>query len=322
VHVFRAPTLTSLHDRLTERMAFATRDKLDVCTSVDVQLHNVVAETPSMEWDFDLKRLWLTEGRWSMMARQYIDPEALDTWVEACADRLTGKRRGIATLRTKTVQQRMSGNGMTRRWGSCMLALTYRSSPTPQVTLHSRTTYLGYIGALDLQIAYSAGSMVADRLGHDMEDVKFVWMVDMAQYHGFKSLAFLLGDPTMRARLLDTEGYPSSQYPALKISRSWLTRIEGMDGMHGKDAILYGDMTYNTYRRVRRRYHAEVLGVDHAMQYEGGEGPHRESDGRRYHPLPSVRASALDLSVLRRPEDITEGADLVDGGSYDEDEDI
>lgn len=320
MHVFRAPTLTSLHDKMTERMAFATRDKLDVCTSVDVQLHNVAAEAASMEWDFDLKRLWLTEGRWAMMARQYLDPAGLDAWVETCADRLTGNRRGIGTLRLKTVLPRMSGNGMTRRWGSCMLAVTYRSNPQPQITLHSRTSYLGYIGALDLNIAYQAGQLVADRLGHEMEELKFVWMVDMAQYHGFKSLAFLLGDPTMRERLLDTEGYPSKDYPALKISRSWLTRIEKMDGMHDAPKQLYGDMTYNTYRRVRRRYHAEVFGPEYAAQFEGGVGAHRESDGRAYPSLPSVRASSLDLTCLRRPEDVTEGADLVDGGSYEDDE--
>src|SRR5580765_453954 len=116
---FRAPTISELHTGLCETIANAPREKLDVVTSVDVQIHNVISEADSMAWDFDLKDMWLTKARWSMMVRQYLDPEDLVLWLNKTANRVGWNGRGVSLLRTKTVQSRggeSHGNKETRRW--------------------------------------------------------------------------------------------------------------------------------------------------------------------------------------------------------------
>lgn len=197
MRAFRAPTMTLLHDQLCDALIHAPADKLDVITSVDVQIHNVIAEAKSMEWDFDLKNMWLTPSRWSMMVKQYLDPEELEAWIGQCTKKIGVKGRGIAVLRTKVVKPRGGAatghtNKETRRWGSCMLAISYKAKPQPQITLHSRTSYLGYIGALDLSVAWMCGQYLAREMGIKVEDMSFVWMNEAIQWHNFKSLAYML----------------------------------------------------------------------------------------------------------------------------------
>ena len=145
MRTFHAATLTELHDDLCRSLIDATEDELDIISSVDVQIHDVIAEADSMAWQFDLKSMWLTKSRWSMMVRQYIDPEELEAWIGNCTAKIGTKGRGIAVLRTKIVKPRGGAatghtNKETRRWGSCMLAISYKAKPRPQITLHSRTS--------------------------------------------------------------------------------------------------------------------------------------------------------------------------------------
>jgi len=70
--------MTELYDQLTESLIHGTEDDLDVISSVDVQIHDIIGQADSMDWSFDLKDAWLTPSRWSMMAKQYIDPDDLE----------------------------------------------------------------------------------------------------------------------------------------------------------------------------------------------------------------------------------------------------
>ncbi|MGH9907070.1 MAG: hypothetical protein ACRD8U_15985, partial [Pyrinomonadaceae bacterium] len=159
-----------MHSRLCNRLVFATPDELDVISNVDVQLHNTISFAKSLEWDFDLKSLWLTKSRWSMMCKQYLVGAELEQWIDRCTSKVGNSGRGIAVLRTKVVNARGGAatghtNKESRRWGSCMLALSYKASPRPQITLYSRTSYLGYLSALDLSIAWMAARYIAKDLG-------------------------------------------------------------------------------------------------------------------------------------------------------------
>ena len=49
-----------------------------------------------------------------------------------------------------------------------MIAISYKAQPRPQITLYSRTSYLGYIGALDLSVAWMCGKYIATALGIDV----------------------------------------------------------------------------------------------------------------------------------------------------------
>lgn len=337
----RAKNMTQLHDQLCNRLVFASEQKLDVISSVDVQIHNVIAEAESMAWDFDLKNMWLTPSRWTMMINQYIDPQELEAWIGQCTGKIGVKGRGIAVMRTKTVKARGGAatghtNKETRRWGSCMLAISYKAKPRPQITLYSRTSYLGYIGGLDLSVAWMCGRYLAKELGISVEDISFVWMNEAVQWHNFKSLAYLLNhheeDQQIAYRrmlmlpskeLTNAEKRTIIDAPALKLSRKWLQKVIQEDN----DGRTYGDMTYNTFRRIVRRFHTEVKGYEAAQEFEGwsyykqGEKKGEKKEFfKAYLPLPSTPVSTLDFTKLGMPITRSYGEPFVEG-SWEEDDD-
>jgi hypothetical protein len=341
VKTFHAPTLTELNLQLCKEIVRATESQLDVISTVDVQFHNTISQAESMEWEFDLKDLWLTKSRWTMMCNQYLDREELTAWIEQCTGKIGTKGRGIAVLRTKQVKARGGAatghtNRESRRWGSCMLAISYKAVPNPQITLYSRTSYLGYLGALDLSVAYMCGKYLADAMGVPVESFQFVWMNEALQFHNFKSMAFLLNHPQESQRKLyrrlilkkhkklsDDELWMIKNSPALTLTRKWMSNMLRLD----KEGIHLGQMNYNTYRRIRRRYHTEVKGLEFAKQFEGWSvyktGPkvgENKEFFKAYQPLISVPVSTLDFSKLGLPLDGQYGVDY-DGSDYEEEDD-
>lgn len=339
MRTYHGSNMTELHDQMCSSLVRATPADLDVITSVDVQIHNVMGYADSMDWEFDLKSMWLTPSRWSMMARQYIDPEEFQAWLERCSSKIGLRGRGISVMRTKTVAPRggpAQGNKETRRWGSCMLAISYKAKPSPQITLYSRTSYLGYLGALDLSVAWMCGRYLAQAMGCKVSDISFCWMNEAIQYHNFKSLAYLLNhhDEKLRKQyrriLIKKEEKLKPQdlvaledHPALRLSRNWMQNMVQLD----RDGKTLGDMSYNTYRRIRRRYHTEVRGYDYAQQFEGWSlyktGPKKGEQKeffKAYQPLPSTPIEKLDFSPIGLPlTGVT--AVAYDGGDDEEDED-
>jgi hypothetical protein len=317
--------MTQLHDELCLSLINATADELDMITSVDVQIHDVIAEAESMDWNFDLKSMWLTKSRWTMMIRQYLDPEEFKAWIDQCTGKIGTKGRGIAVMRTKTVKARGGAatghtNKETRRWGSCMIAISYKAQPRPQITLYSRTSYLGYIGALDLSVAWMCGKYIATALGIDVKDISFVWMNQAIQWHNFKSLAYMLNhhdrheQAKFRAMLMDDgKSLPNTlkrriiDAPAIRLSRKWLQKVIRED----EAGRTYGDMTYNTFRRIVRRFHTEVLGFDRAQEFEGwsyykqdtakGKKGEQKEFFKAYGPLPSCPIVDLDFAGIGYP---------------------
>jgi hypothetical protein len=342
VIAYRAATLTELHDGLCDRLVTSTEAGLSVISSVDVQIHNVVAEAESMDWTFDLKDMWLTPSRWSMMVKQYIDPTELEAWIGMVTSKIGVKDRGIALMRTNTVKARGGAatnhsNKETRRWGACMLALSYKALPAPQITLYSRTSYLGYIGALDLTVAWMAAKYLARELNMEVEDFRFVWFNEAIQWHNFKSLAYLLNhhDPELQEQWRHLLMAPSSALtvpekrgilsaPGLRLSRKWLQKII-QDDAAGRS---YGDLTYNTYRRIIRRFHTEVYGYERAQEFEGwsywkkgdklGE---KKEFFKAYLPLPSTPAHQLDFKRIGMPANRNYGEPFVGGDMEDDDDD-
>jgi hypothetical protein len=306
MHYYTGKTLTSLHDEMCASLAYGPAKNMDMVTSVDVQKHNVMGVAESMEYDLDIRDFWLTKSRWTAMTRQYINPVALETWLNSCENKLKGRKRGVSVMRTNEVQQRSgpAKNGTTRvwrTWGSCMLAIGYRALPRPQITLHSRTSYLGYIGALDLSVAYLCAKLVAERVGIAVEDIQFVWHLEAAQFHAFKSLAYLLDEPDRRAEFMDIQvGVDPAhdkalriEQPSLYISRKWMAAFEKEDA----EGVLYGDMNFGQTRRIRKRWHTEVMGYDYGAPFEGGD--HRSlSQNKRFKPLPNLEAKDLTFETL------------------------
>lgn len=307
LHLYNAANVTDLHELLCHRLAFGHSNTMDMITSVDVQQHNVIGIAEEFDYNWDLKDFWLTSSRWTAMVRQYINPVALDTWLNSIEAKLVGRKRGVSVMRTNEVHQRQSptkdgdNTRVWRAWGSCMLAIGYRALPRPQITLHSRTSYLGYIGALDLSVAYVCAKLIAERVGLTTSDIQFVWHLEAAQFHGFKSMAYLMQDDARRAEFMAIDVGENQRNdkilrrrtPAIYISRKWMKSFENED----EQGKLYGDMNFGQTRRIRKRYHTEIRGYHYGEPFEGG-GHASNSQNKRFRPLPSKPVDTLNFDCL------------------------
>jgi hypothetical protein len=314
--------MTELNYELTKRMVYSKPEDLDVINTMDFQLNNVMVKAESCEYDFRLKDVWVTKSRWTSLVRQYIDPVALEGFLGQVGSKLKGKKRGIAFLRTQMVARRTtaSNNKEWRRWGSCMLGISYTALPRPQITLHSRTTYLGYIGQLDLALAHVLAREIGLRVGLTPKDIAFVWVIDGAQFHSFKSLAWFFQNER-DAKFLTKKPHTDElkkRAPVLWRAQHRFLEYQKMD----EDGILYCDLSFSQQLRIRRRYHTEVLGPDFGLPYEGGTRLKSAGMANVAPPLPDNHVDTLDLEPVRRivvAEDMVADSELKAGYISDDD---
>jgi hypothetical protein len=291
-HTYRFKTATELHDGLCDSLLFGSADELDDVNSVDVQQHNVMAHAASFDWDYGTERLWTTRARWNTMVKQYVDPEAFEAFLLAMTNR-PKSRRGITVFRTNLVKANQTGRGVTRRHGSCMLTLSYRERPFPQITLHSRTCYLGYLSVLDMTVAHVFARWASSITGVDVLDMAFMWQLEMSQFHGFRTIAYPLGgSDELYDEYLEAD---RGVYPGLNLSRTWHDRLTKLDD----DGTPYGDMKFASYARVRKRWHMEVYGREYAKKFEGGT--YNTKLGKASRAIPPTPVDTLDFSKIGHP---------------------
>lgn len=294
----------------------------DWAHGTEVGLHNVTIGCETIDFNYNYKQLWVPPTRWSMMVRQYIDPFALADNLAKIEERMSGPRyggrqgRGIAVLRTRLVQGKGTGRGVRRRWGSCMLNLSFRRNPIPTVTLNSRTTYFGYLALVDVAVARAYAAECSRITGIPLANIQFVWHLDLAQFHGFRSLAWVLGNDRRRT-LLEKHVDNRLSFPSRQIEGNRVGFRKALDGYErilrsDRAGTLYGDESFSSFARVRRRFHTEVYGPEYAEQFVGGT---RNGGGKRGFPeLPDLWATDMDLTPLRnRPGEL---------GLFDHDADI
>lgn len=304
-----APDITRLNRFLTDRILWATKDELAYYSSIDTMAADVVAMADSAEFDIDIGRdVWVTPSRWSTLIRQYVDPERLFKWLEDIKG-ISTYNRGITAMDMNPVKHQVvesNARANRRKHGGCLRMITYRAFPQPTVSLYSRTTYLGYIGELDLLLGHKLVAMAADMIGEGLQvsDFAFRWHIEVAQVHGFKSLAYIFAtnqDKFMRVkswpegkRIRVPEGRvltlgPESDYPTWKIVRSWWKRINRQD----QREMPYDDNRYGAEKRIRRRYHAQQ-GVDQTPFLNGHKA---------YEPLTTpMEEITLDRMLYKTPE--------------------
>lgn len=294
----------------------------------EVGLHNVALHCESIEFDYNLKKLWIPRTRWTTMVRQYIDPLALDDALDKVEERMSGKYSGkkgrgitilrteehtpeipsaydtndpaIVELKTRMVQGKGTGRNVRRRWGSCMLNMSFRANPIPTVSLHSRTTYFGYLALVDMAIAAQFANECSMIVGIPLKNVEFVWTLDLAQFHGFRSLAWALSNEDIRNQM--TEDVDNRKSLSAKMvdgnQPGYRKALDGYGRILQSDRanVLYGDESFSSFARIRRRFHTEVYGTEYANQFRGGT---RIRGGQKaFPPLPDTWLSKLDFSCL------------------------
>jgi hypothetical protein len=184
-----------------------------------------------------------------------------------------------------------------------MLALTYRNVPHPTVVLTSRTTYFGYLAMMDVMVANVFARMCGEITGIAPDEMQFVWHINLAQYHGFRSLAFPTGQTKMLRALNQYVDDPAKCQTARENGRhGWYKTLIGYRRIlkSDREGRLYGDESFSSFARTRRRFHTEVHGYEYAQQFAGGSRIGGVNGVGAFKPLPALWATDLDFSALER----------------------
>jgi hypothetical protein len=226
---------------------------IDFVASIDTIAYDNLLVAKSMDFDLDLGRdLWLNRQRWTRLVRQYLDLSDTRAFIDRSSDIGLGEgKRGVVTqMPCATVRREAKKH----RWGNCMLGFTYRGlrkwageHDGPTLTMHSRVSYIAYIGGLDLGLAHVLAREIGDRIEVPVEQFAFRWHVDALQFHGFKSLPLLYRHEYIRD--LETPEY-RGEYPTIKLVGRWWDQVV----RDYENGVPLEEQKYGPLRRIRRRY--------------------------------------------------------------------
>lgn len=220
---------------------------LSIVGSADTIAYDNLLACESMEFDLDMGRdLWLNKQRWTRLVRQYLDPKEVERFVHHAA--LLAKGEGAKGACTSMFCSDVARESKKHRWGNCMLGFVYHGDSrrgTPTLSMHSRVSYVAYIGGLDLGLAHVLARYIGNEIGVAPEDFRFRWHVDALQFHGFKSLPMLFKTDFIED--LEHEKL-RSKYPTIKLVGKWYDQIVGFT-----EAGIT-DNKYGPLKRVMRRY--------------------------------------------------------------------
>lgn len=259
--IIEAPDMDELWYALNDHMLWATKEELAYYSSLDTMVEDGIALTDSCRYSLDMgKELWLTPVRWTTLINQYVDPIALMTFLDRIKS-IGYKGRGIVAMDMRGVKATVvddNPRANRRKFGGCMRMMVYRNLPSPTLSLYSRTSYLGYIGGLDMMLAHKIAEQIALIKSLTLDDIRFRWHCEMWQFHGFKSLSYILTSSEENAETLQMSDRKFKRtvgdiadYPTWKLVRNWWKRIK----RHDEQGLTYDDMKYGAEIRIRRRYH-------------------------------------------------------------------
>jgi len=122
-------------------------------------------------------------------------------------------------------------------------------SSQPTLTMHSRVSYIAYIGGLDLALCWVLAKEIGERIGHDPEDFAFRWNLSSSQFHGFKSLPALYSLGLDPLSISETR-YPDREYPTLKMTRYHQRKVS----QWVEEGRPLDEQKYGPLKRIMRRY--------------------------------------------------------------------
>lgn len=252
------PDLTSLWLKASRHMMTAgpigSDGILDWKGSSETYSYSNVLRADSLDFSFDVGRdLSLNRSRFTTLQRAYLHPNDLDAFL-ARVERigLHTSRRGVLT--TMAVRQKEGSKGRYAN-GPCIIGYGFRGGlkgPQPVLTLHSRTSYLTYMGGMDLALCNVLGRVIAEAINMDVEDIAFEWYSDALMTHNYKQIPMAMVHFTDLIKKRKT--YPSDRHPSLKLlRREWDIMIDRLDEPLEKEK-------WGARRRVHRRYREMIAG--------------------------------------------------------------
>ena len=246
-------TMSNLWRDSIWRMWRGTLDNggLSIVGSADTIAYDNLLACNSMEFDIDMGRdLWLNKQRWNRLVKQYLDPEETVQFLSKAAELAQGQgaKGAVTTMYCANVAR----EARKHRWGNCMLGFTYHGDGRrgqPTIGLHSRVSYIAYIGGLDLALAHVLAREIGREVGLAPEDFAFRWYIDALQFHGFKSLPMLFKHDFEED--LHVPAY-RKKYPTINLVGKWYDKIVDFT----EQGIT--DNKYGPLKRVMRRYREHI----------------------------------------------------------------
>jgi hypothetical protein len=207
---------------------------LSIVGSADTIAYDNLLACESMEFDLDMGRdLWLNKQRWTRLVRQYLDPEEVTRFVEHATllGRGEGAKGACTSMFCRTLRESLRS----------IAGVTACSDSSTTVTLeevlqhsamHSRVSYIAYIGGLDLALARVLAGYIGRRLGLRLRTSRFRWHVDALQFHGFKSIPMLFKNDFIED--LESEASARSTPPSSSsVSGTIRSSTSSENGIHG-----------------------------------------------------------------------------------------
>lgn len=254
------PTLTDLWHLAARRMFLAgpigSDGVLDWKGSSETYSYSNVLRAKSMEYTFDVGRdLSLNRSRFTTLQRAYLHPHDLDSFllrVEKIG--LHTASRGVLT--TMNVRQKEGSKGRYAN-GPCITAYGFRGGrrgPQPTLSLHSRTSYLTYMGGMDLALCRVLAKVIAEAIHVEPEDIAFEWHSDALMTHNYKQIPYVMVHGKHLVSKKGRKRWPSEDHPSLKLlRREW-------DIMQSRLDEPLENEKWGARRRVHRRYRELVAG--------------------------------------------------------------
>lgn len=246
MHLIQGPSLTGA--MMTAIGYHLDCEKPDAVLSIETHLFDVTIVAATAEFELDIgKQLHLKVGRWSRLIKEYVPKQQVERFVELAQVIHRGEaREGAATGMMFRDPPR---HAKKHRWGGCLLSAVYRRGT---LTVHSRTSYLGYMGHMDAALISTLASYIAPA-----NEIRVVWHLSSMQFHGFKTLPFLFTDSAYYSKLLygatkTTAECKRQMGPTWAALVSWFSRMTRDYTTHGVGMVEVEK--YGPYKRVKRRW--------------------------------------------------------------------
>lgn len=233
------------------------KEEVDLELGIGTNLNNVILESQSMAYEFDLQEVWLNPSRWTRLTREYLDGPETAEFIKRSRIILSDKgRNGVITnFHFKGVKR----SDRKHKWGNCLLAATFRGSDRndkviPTLTIHSRVSYNAYMLGLDMALVHVLAREITEG---EPERIRLQWHFDVLQLHSFKSLPYLYTQPDLMAILTEPQDESLWELPTWKAVGKWWDKVLEFE----REGKTVEEEIYGPFKRIRRRYEEYQQGI-------------------------------------------------------------
>ena len=233
------------------------KEEVDLELGIGTNLNNVILESETMAYEFDLREVWLNPSRWTRLTREYLDGPETTEFIKRSRIILGDKgRNGVIT---NVHFKHVTRSDRKHKWGNCLLAATFRGSDRndkviPTLTIHSRVSYNAYMLGLDMALVHVLAREITEG---SPERIRLQWHFDVLQLHSFKCLPYLYTQPDLMKVLTEPQDESLWDLPTWKSIERWWGKVLEFE----REGKTVDEELYGPFKRIRRRYEEYQNGI-------------------------------------------------------------